>query len=481
MLPVVSHAAAAGQTGPSPGVWQVLSPAPTKRTEVAAAAIGGKIYVVGGFDEPSLGNLPSPTISRTVEEYDPATDRWTTKAPLPVGLHHVGLVSLGDRLYLVGGYTRSWLSVWSPVASLYMYDPAADRWTEGPAMPTARGALAVAVWDGKLYAIGGYDGTANVAAVEEYDPAGRTWKARAPLPTPRDHLAAASAGGRIYAIGGRLNQNYGRNVAVVEVYDPQADRWSKAADLPVPRSGLTASVLRGTIYALGGEAPEGTFRDNDAYVPGQDRWQSMAPMPTGRHGLGSAVVNERLYVLCGGPKPGGSYSHANEMFLPPDLPRSGSRATPQQVGTVMALLATFEAADVLPPESSPEANRLIRALIQFQAALMKSDNQAVRQVLEEALSAKVGGDAPAAVETFRASGWTSQSLEALIQYLGDEAAWARPGLEEGFGSYNVGRRDFELLARVFLDARQRLTERGQDLHRLYAARRLEMPGAEATP
>ena len=39
-------------------------------------------------------------------------------------------------------------------------------------------------------------------------------------------------------------------------------------------------------------------------------------MPTARHGLGAAMVGERIFVISGGPRPGGSYSRANEVFTP---------------------------------------------------------------------------------------------------------------------------------------------------------------------
>src|SRR2546430_15308754 len=55
------------------------------------------------------------------------------------------------------------------------------------------------------------------------------------------------------------------------------------------------------------------------------------------------------------------------------------------VGHVMALLAVFEEAAVLPPETSPEANALIHALIQTQAALTKSTNPATRRWVTYAL------------------------------------------------------------------------------------------------
>src|SRR5712692_21836 len=105
------------------GVWIVKAPAPTARTEVAAAAVRGKIYVVGGF---TRGLSP---ISSVVEEYDPVTDSWRQRASLPSGLHHAGIGAVNDRLYVIGGFEHSWFTVWKPTTHVYQYDPATDRWT----------------------------------------------------------------------------------------------------------------------------------------------------------------------------------------------------------------------------------------------------------------------------------------------------------------------------------------------------------------
>ena len=460
------------------GTWTTKSPAPSKRTEVAAASLGGKIYVVGGFAEPSLGNLKDYAITPLVEEYDPTADRWTTKAPLPVGLHHVGIGVIGDRLYVVGGFSQSLFSVWHPVATVYAYDPAADAWTERHPMANSRGALAVAAINGKLLAAGGYDGTANSATVEEYDPQMNAWRTRAPLPTPRDHLALAAARGKVYAIGGRLNRDYGRNLSVTEVYDLAADRWTTAADLPTARSGVTSSVINDVIYVLGGESPGGTFAANEAYAASENRWHVMAAMPTARHGLGSAVVDGRLYAIGGGSKPGGSFSGANEMFTPPTAAGGErARASPRHVGAVMALLATFEDAGVLPPEGTPEANRLIRALIQFQSALMKSDQGAVRALLADALAAKSGNGSSEALARFTAEGWTSESLEALVDYAASRPIWDDPQVREALRRFNIGQAEFEVMARTFTAARAKYEAQGEDVHKRYSARRRDMPGA----
>lgn len=470
----------AQETSHDTGTWQTMASAPTKRTEVAGAALGGKVYVIGGFNEPSLSNMMNLAVSDAVEEYDPSTNRWTTKAPLPIGLHHAGAASVGGRIYVIGGFTKSLFSVWQPVANVHMYNSETDSWTERAPMPTPRGALAVAELGGKLFAIGGYDGNGNSNAVEVYDPATNSWSTKAPLPTARDHLAVATVGTRIYAIGGRLNRDYARNLSVVESYDPVADRWARMADLPTPRSGIAAAVVRDVIYVFGGEAPDGTFRTTEAYFPSADRWRTMTPMPTGRHGLASAVVNGRVYVISGGPRPGGSFANVNEMFVPPSTQTRAlerTRASPKHVGTIMALLAAFKDADALPAESSPEANRLIKALIQFQAAFMKSTSPAVRRLLTEALTEHLGDRALAAADSFRGDGWTSQSLEAVVNYVAKHSVWDQPDLEEGLQAYHIGRSDFELLAQTFLTARATLGARGQDFHVVYASRRRDMPGA----
>lgn len=306
------------ESEPERGVWRTAAPTPTKRTEVAAVTLHDKIYVVGGFEQPGFSNLMNLAITASVEEYDPFTDRWTTKAPMPVGLHHAGIAVTGGRLYVIGGYMQSGLGVWQPAATVYAYDPATDTWAERAPMPTSRGALSVTEHEGKLYAIGGYDRKANSAAVEVYDPARNTWTSRASLPTPRDHLATATVSGKVYAIGGRLNGDYRRNLSVTEVYDPAIDRWAPAADLPTARSGITAAEVGGRVYVFGGEGGEGTFRETEAYDPARNTWQTMTPMPTARHGLGSAVARGHIYVISGGPTPGGSFSNLNEVFIPPE-------------------------------------------------------------------------------------------------------------------------------------------------------------------
>ena len=461
------------------GSWSKGAPAPTKRTEVAAASLGGNIYVVGGFSEPNLSNLLHLAISRAVEVYDPVKDSWSTRAPLPEGRHHAGIAALEGYLYVIGGFTASFMSVWHAVATVYRYDPSSNVWMEMAPMPTARGALGVAVYQDRLYAIGGYNEKGNPSAVEVFYPLSNSWVSAAPLPTPRDHLGVATVGSRIYAIGGRPHLDYRHNMATMEAYDPDVNQWQRLRELPTPRSGIAAGVIDGIIYVVGGEASTGTFATNEAFDPTQNQWKTMTPMPTARHGLGSAVIDRHWYVISGGTSPGGSFSNKNEIFSPPSsfTLAANRRASPAHVGAVMALLATLEDAQALPPETSPEANQLIHTLIQLQAVVMKSRNVAVRRFVSAALQDKLGEQSSGMLRHVRQRGINAVVMEALVDYLTIHPLQEGSPVAEGFLDFNVRVRGLALLQQTVQTARRQLQERGETLEHLFAQRRREMPGS----
>ena len=128
------------------GTWETLAPMPDRRTEVSVTTDGEACSVLGGFTPRLVGaSAPLPVYS-----YDPATDTWSRLTDLPDGVSHAGLVYLDGSLYVVGGYRRA---TFRPVDRLMIYGLAGGEWREGPPLPTARGALAVAVLDGRIHAM----------------------------------------------------------------------------------------------------------------------------------------------------------------------------------------------------------------------------------------------------------------------------------------------------------------------------------------
>lgn len=56
-----------------------------------------------------------------------------------------------------------------------VFDPIANRWEKCQPMTTARSRVGVAVVNGLLYAIGGYDGQLRLSTVEVYNPEMDSW------------------------------------------------------------------------------------------------------------------------------------------------------------------------------------------------------------------------------------------------------------------------------------------------------------------
>jgi hypothetical protein len=137
----------------------------------------------------------------------------------------------------------------------------------------------------------------------------------------------------------------------------------------------------------------------------------------------------------------------------------------------MALLSVFEQADALPPEASSEANQLIHALIQTQAALTKSTDPTTRRWFSEALRrAEQRGGVPIPSDAL-----SSRALEAILTYAAIRPTVDEPEVLAGLKEFNIGESDFTLMARVYQQAKSRLNAAGQNLHALYEKEREKMP------
>lgn len=155
----------------------------------------------------------------------------------------------------------------------------------------------------------------------------------------------------------------------------------------------------------------------------------------------------------------------------------GRGATPSgPVGASMAVLATLQDADVLPPEGTLDANRVIKAIIQFQSVFLKSNDPAVQLFLTQALATLEGRSADETLSRFHSAGWTSDVLEALSDQWPATTIDQRDRLAPGFRQFNVNPADFDGLMELIAKARTTFIQRGQNMHQVFAQRRREMPG-----
>jgi hypothetical protein len=162
----------------------------------------------------------------------------------------------------------------------------------------------------------------------------------------------------------------------------------------------------------------------------------------------------------------------------PAVVQAQGRAPSAPVGASMALLATLQDAGILPPEGSPDANKVIQIVIQFQGLFMKSTDMPVRHFLDQALEAKFGARAEGIGADFRKTGWTSEILEAVCDRYAELPAEERAGLEGSFRRVNMRPEDFTQLSDLYARARSTFSDQGRNIHQIFAEHRRNMPGGK---
>lgn len=215
--------------------------------------------------------------------------------PLPLALDHLAAAVVGNRMYVAGGFGPG-----GATDQVFFLAPSGREWVTAPPLHHARGGLALVALGESLYAIGGKDASGvEIPAVESYRIGAGSWKDVATLPLPRDHAAGFAYGGSVCVAGGRTP-----NVARIDCFDPRSDRWNRLPDLPVATSGAGAAVYRGSIVVGGGElaGEGGAIIDQLASFVG-GRWRSKR-MLLPRHGLQFAPYRGRIWACGGGTAPG---------------------------------------------------------------------------------------------------------------------------------------------------------------------------------
>ena len=320
--------ALASATAAAEGSWMQAKPMPQGANEVIGAALEGLLYVYGGERMETRHvyggiNLRGQPLGM-FWSYDPKSDAWTQLKPNPLPVHHAAAAAIGEKFYVFGGFRLpdSGNFGWYPEDKAWVYDTETQIWSALPPMPTPRGAHAAAVVGNKIYLVGGAkipsgkdlpDGLTPrgpielLATVEMFDTENSSWTTLKPMGLPRNHHDVAYLDGKLYVIGGSVGScfpsGWASNVSITEVYEIAADSWSTRAPMPTARSGLGVVPLNGKIYSIGGKGwadeVSGIFHTNEIFDPESNSWAEAAPMPTARRGFAKAVLDGTIYAVSG--------------------------------------------------------------------------------------------------------------------------------------------------------------------------------------
>jgi kelch-like protein 10 len=121
-----------------------------RRSGASAAALNGKIYVVGGGYV--VGNVVGTL--RSAEVYDPRTNRRTLISDMGIGRCDLSCITFHGCVYAIGGFTFV-RSNFIDLSRGEKYDPETDTWSPIPDMSMVRREKATAVIDDKIFVIGG--------------------------------------------------------------------------------------------------------------------------------------------------------------------------------------------------------------------------------------------------------------------------------------------------------------------------------------
>jgi len=346
---------------------------PTPRQQVASGVLtdsdgAQKLYVAGGVAATGPDGSQSP-IYNVLEAYDPAQNKWITKAPMPHGVMKAACAVLNNKLYVYGGAvdrvmgTSGWAD--TIIRMLQIYDPTTDTWTvkdytaSPDALPTARERTESYAYGGKFYVLGGEDSTHNSSGANEvYDPATDTWAvtqwpngSNTGCPWAMcDSASFVLEDGDFawfYMVGGGLGATQVSNSALTNMGPaPSGYTWAQIASVPVGGiSGDVGMVVQDPISGVkhpmifGGDfGPVGKYNSTFTYYDVNDvahpnKWLTDTPMPMKRASkFAIAQFGQYVYIAAGeGPGPNG--------LIPNTIRGQIGSALPQDVTNIGEVLA----------------------------------------------------------------------------------------------------------------------------------------------
>lgn len=260
--------------------WVPKAPMRNARGALGVASVNGKIYAIGGSSQDARLETTNEFLNIN-EEYDPVTGTWTLKEPMPTPRDAFAVAVYQNKIYCIGGYVSS-----GTVTGVNeVYDPATDTWETKTPMPTARGFLTANVVNDKIYLIGG--SPPDVVNVnEEYDPATDTWTTKAQRWVAVEP-ASAVFNNKIYQVGSWL-----------QIYNPETNEWSYGAPKPLSLGGVYGTAVTTGIFAPKQIYVIGENRVG-IYNPENNTWTIAAPNTKHQKDFGVAVVNDLIYVVGG--------------------------------------------------------------------------------------------------------------------------------------------------------------------------------------
>uniref|UniRef100_A0A182JE79 Kelch-like protein diablo n=1 Tax=Anopheles atroparvus TaxID=41427 RepID=A0A182JE79_ANOAO len=255
------------------------------------------IYVIGGSRrEQSAGWTPTDWIFESVIKYDIFRCEWIESAPMEIGRILPGVAALGGKIYVIGGERGSQI-----LANGEVFDTQNNNWEPMAPMNVPRCEFGLCTLGGTLYAMGGWIGEDIGGSIECYDPMKNAWRMVGDLPEPKFSMGVVSFEGLIYIVGGC--NTHSRYCTDLISYNPVTYEWTKLARMQTARCQMGVAILDRHLYVVGGNSSQQeVLHSVERYSFDEDKWTMVSPMTVRRSSPAVAAADGLLYVA-GGDQP----------------------------------------------------------------------------------------------------------------------------------------------------------------------------------
>ena len=270
-------------------VWKQLADLPEGYYCGEAVTLNNEIYFVAGRNDIST----TPFFYK----FNPKTNQWIKLADIPNPATNLALAAVKGKIYAIGGDKFQ--------NTNREYNLQTNTWKILEPMPTARQHIDCGIIDNEIFIMGGLTSWKNISQKNEaYDVLSNSWSEKAAIPSLRNNAAVVTLGSLIYVIGGAgTKDNIWGDILTVETYNMNSDKWVRKGDLPLLLFKPGAVVVNDEIIVLGGQTRiNGKDDCSDKvfiYKPKTDSWIETTPLPAKNVFFGCTTVGNKIYVIGG--------------------------------------------------------------------------------------------------------------------------------------------------------------------------------------
>jgi hypothetical protein len=297
----------------------------TDRIGAASTVYNGYIYTAGGCTNISCSTVTDNVQYAQLSASDGSVGSWsnTADSTLPAARAWGSLEVAGGTLYYMGGQDAAG----DEKPDVYYGTPSAGNvsaWnTASNGLPADRTKHGSAVWNNRLYIVGGLDDSATATNTVFVSPQlssggniSSAWSSSTAFNIARSSVAVTAYANNLYLFGGISGANYLSDAQFTQINsDGTVDAWSYTTSMPTVLADAKAVSANGYIYVVSGRTAATSCKPKVLITPisanttivsgnnptGVGEWyETNVRYPGGRYGAAVAYDDGKIYTMGGG-------------------------------------------------------------------------------------------------------------------------------------------------------------------------------------